>query len=410
MPSSGRLSARKVATAKVPGRYADGGNLFLLVKPGGAKSWVFRYKVNYRERQMGLGPVDLVSLADAREKALSYRRQLADGIDPQEHRRDEKAAAEKESARAITFETAAESYIEAHEAAWRNEKHKGQWRSTLKTYAYPVFGDKPVADVDTGLVLQAIEPIWSTKPETASRLRGRIESVLDWAAVDGLREGLNPARWRGHLQNRLPAKAKVRKVEHHAALPYAELPAFMATLREQVGTSARALEFAILTVARTSEVLGATWDEIDLDRDGGAVWTIPADRMKAGKEHRVPLPPAAARIVQDMGTMFGRTGYVFPGQRKGKPLSNMAFLMLLRRMGRGDLTAHGFRSTFRDWVAETTSYPSEIAEQALAHIVGSAVERAYRRGDVFEKRRALMADWINFSVGFSYHQNKIDAL
>ncbi|WP_366655397.1 integrase arm-type DNA-binding domain-containing protein [Fodinicurvata sp. EGI_FJ10296] len=393
MAATGKLSARKVATVKEPGRYGDGGNLWLNVGPTGAKSWLVRYRFQGRARVMGVGSVDLVSLAEAREKALAARKLLAGGIDPMDHRKRQFEASAMDAARAITFETAAESYIEAHEAAWRNGKHKGQWRSTLKTYAYPVFGDRPVADVDTDLVLKAIEPIWSSKSETASRLRGRIESVLDWATARGYREGENPARWRGHLQNILPAKSKVQKVEHHAALPYAELPAFMEALREQVGTSARALEFAILTVARTSEVLGATWDEIDLDRDGGAVWTIPADRMKAGKEHRVPLPPAAARIVQDMGTMFGRTGYVFPGQRKGKPLSNMAFLMLLRRMGRGDLTAHGFRSTFRDWVAETTSYPSEIAEQALAHIVGSAVERAYRRGDVFEKRRALMADW-----------------
>lgn len=288
-----------------------------------------------------------------------------------------------------TFQQCAEAYIEGHRASWTNDKHAAQWGSTLKTYAYPAFGSLPVAKIDTGLVLKALEPIWTTKAETASRLRQRIEAILDWAKVRGYREGENPARWKGHLDHSLPARGKVAKVEHHAALAYAEIGAFMIELRKQAGHSARALEFAILTAARSGEVMGATWTEIDLTQ---RVWTIPAERMKAGKEHRVPLSKSALEIL-GMLPQGKPVEFVFPGGKAGKPLSSMALLMTLRRMERGDLTAHGFRSTFRDWVAEQTDFPHEVAEIALAHAVNNKVEAAYRRGDLFEKRRQLAEAW-----------------
>lgn len=291
-------------------------------------------------------------------------------------------------AKAVTFEEAAERYIEAHKAGWKNAKHAAQWTTTLKTYAYPLIGESPVQAIDTGLVLKVLEPIWTTKTETANRLRGRIESVLDWARVRGYRERENPARWRGHLEQLLPAPSKVQRVQHHAALPYADLPKFMEALRAQDGVSASALEFAILTVARTGEVIGAKWSEIDLKE---RVWTIPAERMKAGKEHRVPFSARTLAILKSMKAL-GSGEYVFPGLNN-KALSNMALLMLLRRMGREDITAHGFRSTFRDWAAERTNFPAEVAEMALAHAVGDKVEAAYRRGDLFAKRRELMTAW-----------------
>ncbi len=275
---------------------------------------------------------------------------------------------------------------------WRNAKHGTQWTATLAAYAFPVFGNVPAADIDVAMVLKALEPIWKQKPETAARVRGRIEAVLDWAAARGFRFGDNPARWRGHLANLLPARAKVRRVTHHPALPYARMGEFMAALRGQEGIAARALDFLILTAARTSEATGATWDEIDL---GAATWTIPGERIKAGKEHRVPLSAPALAIVRAMaGTR--ESEFVFPGGRRARPLSNMAMASVLDRMGRGDITVHGFRSAFRDWCAEKTNYPREVAEMALAHAVGDKVEAAYRRGDLFEKRRRIMADWAKF--------------
>ncbi|MFN3536954.1 MAG: tyrosine-type recombinase/integrase, partial [Brevundimonas sp.] len=276
----------------------------------------------------------------------------------------------------------------------KNAKHAAQWEATLAAYAEPVFGDFAVAAVDTALVLKAIEPIWTTKPETASRLRGRIETILDWATVRGFREGQNPARWRGHLDKLLPSKAKVRAVTHHAALPYSELPSFMKALAEQSGVGARALEFAILTAGRTGEVIGARWDELDL---ASSTWVIPKARMKAGREHRVALNAGALRVLDAMKPL--RTSeYVFPGGRADRPLSNMALLATLKRMKRPDLTAHGFRSTFRDWAAEKTDYPGEVVEMALAHTVANKVEAAYRRGDLLEKRKGLMDDWWSFAT------------
>ncbi|MGC2854151.1 tyrosine-type recombinase/integrase [Novispirillum sp. DQ9] len=385
-----KLTAKAVAALREPGRYADGNGLYLQVGKTGGKAWLLRYMLNGKAREMGLGALADVSLSEAREKASEARKLLSAGRDPLEARKEERQAAALEAAKAISFKGAAEAYITAHRAGWRNAKHAAQWSATLETYAFPVIGELPVADVDTGLVLRVLEPIWTEKPETASRVRGRIEAVLDWARVRGYRDGPNPALWRGHLAHLLPRRAKVRKVEHHAALPYAEIAAFMVALRQRDATAARGLEFAILTAARTGEVLGATWAEIDLE---AAVWTVPADRMKAGREHRVPLSPRAAAILQAMAQEHGQEGYLFPSKRKGKPLSNMAFLMLLRRMGRADLTAHGFRSTFRDWTAERTAFPGEVAEAALAHVVGDKVEAAYRRGDLFEKRRKLMEAW-----------------
>jgi integrase len=294
----------------------------------------------------------------------------------------------------MTFKQCAEAYVAAHRAGWRNDKHAAQWSATLETYAYPTLGGLPVASVDVGLVLKVLEPIWSTKSETASRLRGRIEAVLDWAKVRGFREGENPARWKGNIDHLLPARAEVKAVEHHAALPYAEIGAFMAQLRNQPGMGAFALRFAILTAARTGEVLGTRWDEIDLKN---AVWTIPAGRMKAGREHRVPLSSPAVTLLEELAK--AKAGeFVFFGQRTVKPLSNMALLMTLRRMKCDDLTAHGFRSTFRDWAAEQTSASREVAEAALAHTLADKVEAAYRRSDLFDKRRALMADWAAYCL------------
>jgi integrase len=293
----------------------------------------------------------------------------------------------------MTFKACAEAYMAAHQAGWRNPKHRAQWTATLNTYVYSHFGDLPVQAVDVGLVMKAVEPIWTEKPETASRVRGRIEAVLDWATARGYRKGENPARWRGHLENLLPARSKVRRVEHHAALPYQEIGGFMAALCTQESVAARAFEFLILTAARTGEVIGARWDEFDL---GERLWTVPGERMKAGREHRVPLSARAVEITQEMkAQQQDGQAFVFPGA-KGGALSNMALLMTLRRMGHADLTAHGFRSTFRDWAAERTNFPAEVAEMALAHTVSDKVEAAYRRGDLFQKRRQITEAWARF--------------
>jgi integrase len=389
---SNRLTARVVEQAKRPGYYGDGGGLVLRVAEGGSKVWLFRYKTQGRVREMGLGPIRDVSLAEAREGAREARRLRRAGVDPIDAKHQRQASARVDAAKMITFSQCAAAYIENHRAAWGNAKHAAQWEATLRTYAYPVFGNLPVAAVDTALVVKVLDPIWSKKPETASRLRGRIEAVLDFATVRGYRVGANPARWKGHLKEALPAVSKLRKVRHHAALPYAEIGAFMAKLRPREGGAAAALRFAILTAARTGEVIGARWSEIDM---AAGVWTIPAKRMKAGAEHRIPLSAqtvavlrsAAARKVNDV---------VFCGQKPGRPLSNMALLMMLRRMGRDDITAHGFRSTFRDWAAERTTFPREVVETALAHTVANKVEAAYRRSDLFEKRRPLMQQWGSF--------------
>jgi len=394
------LTAVKVRTAK-PGRYGDGAGLYLLVRGPETRFWLFRYTSEGKMREMGLGTASGpsgVSLADARVKARRLHDTVRDGRDPlleRDAQREAKAAlAQMTEIKLITFREVAAAYIAAHEASWRNAKHRQQWSNTLDTYAHPVLGDLPVADVDTGAVMRVLEPIWREKAETASRLRGRIEAVLDYAKARGWRDGENPARWRGHVANMLPKRSKVQPVEHHAALPWREIGVFMADLANQAGLGALALRFTILTAARTSEAIEARWSEIDMT---AGVWTVPLSRMKAGREHRVPLSEPALAVLTAVAPLRDDApgGWVFPGARAGRPLSNMAFLMLLRRMGRGDLTAHGFRSTFRDWAAET-GQPADVAEAALAHTLGNKVQAAYQRGDLLERRRKLMDTWAEF--------------
>jgi integrase len=385
----GKLTQATVKNAARRGYYGDGGGLYLQVSASGAKSWVFRYKVGSKLYEMGLGPLHTIGLAQARTKARQSREHRLDGLDPLAVRKAASMQAKLDAAKAMAFRACAEAYIAAHKAGWRSPKSLTAWEGTLGAYVYPVFGALPVQAIDTALVTKAIEPIWPEKPETASRVRGRIEAILDWATARGYRAGENPARWRGHLDKLLPKKSKVRRVEHHAALPYIEIGNFLAELRQQKGLPACALEFAILTAARTSEAIGARWDEFDLAE---RLWTVPGERMKAGKEHRVPLSDAAVAILEDL-QKARRGDYVFPGDRVGRPISNMAMTMTLRRMKRSDLTVHGFRSSFRDWAAESTGFPAEVAEMALAHTVAGVVERAYRRGDLFRKRRQLMDAW-----------------
>lgn len=393
------LSALAVSRLKTDGRHAVGGVDGLHLRIAGAsRSWVLRVAIGTRRRDIGLGSYPEVSLAEAREKARAMRQKIRDGIDPVEERRASKARAALEAAKTKTFEECAHAYIEANRAGWKNAKHAQQWHNTLATYAFPLIGHLPVASIDTGLVLSVLQQpvgegktLWLDKTETAVRLRTRIEAVLEWAAFRGYRSGDNPARWKGHLEHELPSKNKIKQVKHHPALPYAEIGAFMQELRKREGMAARALEFVILTATRSGEVRGATWEEIDLD---ARIWVIPASRMKAAKEHRVPLAAEAVKLLQSLPRIEGNP-YVFPAPRAGK-LSDMALTMLLRRMGRDDLTVHGFRSTFRDWAAETTAYPREVCEHALAHKLADGVEAAYQRGDLLAKRARLMADWARY--------------
>jgi integrase len=406
-----QLKAKQVEAEKRPGRYADGGGLYLQVQEsasgkGVTKSWLFRYTLAGKAREMGLGPAHTVPLATysvrrdgaphevrgARDLAADARRLLLAGIDPLEDRRARVAGVRLEGARAKTFRDCAEAYIRANRGGWRNEKHAAQWVNTLATYCYPEFGDQPVAKIDTALVLKALEPIWTTKAETASRLRGRIESILDWAKVRGYRDGDNPAKWRGHLDHTLPKISRAKRIEHHAALSFGEAPAFLKDLRALEGVAPRLLEFIILTAARTGEALGARWSEFDLQ---GRVWIVPAERMKGGREHRVPLTSAGVALLKGMRKMHDGD-VVFPSVRTAGELSNMACLAVLKRMDRADLTVHGFRSTFRDWASERTSFSREVIEMALAHAIEDKVEAAYRRGDLFDKRRKLMDAWDAF--------------
>ncbi len=392
-----KLTALKVQKAKTPGMYADGQGLYLRVTKSGTQNWVWRYMLAGQAHWMGLGPVSLFSLQEARAKAQDARLLHYQGIDPIGARRTARQRARLDAAKAITFRACAAAYIAAHEPAWRNAKHKAQWKSTLATYAEPVLGALSVQDVDTPLVVRVLQPLWHTKPETGARLRQRIEAILDWGRTQGYRQGENPARWQGHLENALPARKQIKKVKHHAALPFGEIGAFMTALRHQDGIAARALEFAILTATRTGEVLGACWKEIDFTT---AIWTIPGERMKGGREHRVPLCRRTLDIltaIKPKSELAATSDApIFHGMKIGKPLSNMALLMVLRRMGRDDVTAHGFRSTFRDFVSERTTFPPEVAEMALAHAVGNKVEAAYRRGDLFEKRSRLMITWADY--------------
>ncbi len=388
------LTARQVQVHKAPGMLADGGGLYLQVAPSGAKSWIFRFQLNGRRRDMGLGSLDVFGLADAREKAAAARRMVAEGVDPIDHRAAQQATTMAAAAKAVTFRQSAEAYIEANRSGWSNAKHASQWSSTLERYVYPTFGHLPVGSIDTALVCKVLDPIWQTKTETASRVRGRIESILDYAKVRGQREGENPARWHGHLEFTYPAKGEIAPVQHHESLPYSDIPAFWPRLQVQDGLGARALELAILTAARTGEVLGARWPEIDLD---GKLWRIPGERMKGGREHVVPLSDPAIALLRKLAAV--RLGdLVFPGQVAERPLSNMVMHMTLRRM-KVDVTPHGFRSTFRTWVAEQTNFPAEVAEAALAHTQDDKVVAAYQRGDFAKKRAALMTAWASYIEG-----------
>lgn len=373
------------------GMHSDGGGLYLRVKGSGSRSWVFICQWQGKRREIGLGSFLSVDVDFARERAEEARRRLAQGLDPVA------AVEDGDAPERVTFGQAATALVDSLEGGWRNPKHRAQWRSTLKTHCKPIWS-KPIDEIDTTDVLAVLRPIWTETPETASRVRGRIERVLDAAKVKGQRSGENPARWRGHLDVILPGRKKAH-ARHHPAMPYQDVPEFVRSLKGRLSTAARALHFLILTAARTGEVLGATWKEIDLE---AKIWTVPADRMKAGAEHRVPLTPAAIAVLNAVA-IHGRAAdaYVFPSQKVGSPLSAMSMLMLLRRMKVTDVTPHGFRSTFRDWAGEETKHPREVAEAALAHQVGNAVERSYRRGDALEKRRRLMAEWSEYLEGLA---------
>jgi integrase len=386
-----RLTALKVARAKRPGMYADGGSLYLRVAPGGSKQWIFRFAaLDGRMRDMSLGAVHTFSLAEARERATAARKLRADGIDPLDAKHATRLAQRAAEAKRMTFAECAAGFIKDNEPEWTNAKHRQEWETSLRKYVFPTLGPLPVELIDTPLVIRVIKPLWERIPVSAKRLLGRIENVLGWATVHHYRTGDNPARWTGHLEHALPT---VARGEHHAALPYAQVGAFMAKLRADDGVAARALEFIVLTAARMGEAINATWDEIDLD---AKTWTIPAGRMKAGKEHKLPLSTAAIANLMQMAEVR-HSDFVFPGRLTGKPLGENTVLRLAKAAANDEsATVHGLRSTFRDWAAERTSFPREVAEMALAHAIPNAVEAAYRRGDLFEKRCRLMAAWAEF--------------
>ncbi|MEL0167348.1 MAG: integrase arm-type DNA-binding domain-containing protein [Pseudomonadaceae bacterium] len=395
----GNLTAKTIEKLVKDGTskmHNDGDGLYLRVKSPGSASWLYRYRTNGKLRDMGLGAYPAVTLAEARDLATDARKLAKTGTDPLEARKRSRAQLEAEQRRAAalatTFESVAQDYIDSQRAGWKNAKHASQWSNTLATYAFPVIGDLPPNDITTEHLLKILRPIWTQVPETASRVRNRIELVLDAAKAVGLREGENPARWRGHLDKLFPKRSKVSRVVHHPALPWQEAPAFITELRNHNSLSHRALEMTILTCCRTSEVLEARWDELDLNE---GIWTIPEERMKAGKSHRVPLTSPLRSLLESLNRIDD-SPFLFPGQKEGKSLSNMSMLMTLRRMGYKHITVHGFRSTFRDWAAENTSHPRDVCEQALAHTLESSVESAYRRGDMFEKRRKLMEDWAQY--------------
>jgi integrase len=391
-----RLSTLKVEKTKQPGMYADGGGLYLRVAEGGSKQWIFRYVASGRLRDMGIGPCHTLTLAEARERATDARKLRLSHIDPIAHKRAQQGA------NAMTFRQCAEGFIRDNEIKWTNRRHRQQWEETLGKYVYPALGELPVAIIDTPLVLKVIKPLWERIPETASRVRNRIESVLGWATVHHYRSGDNPARWQNHLEQALPARSK-SKIEHHAALPYAQAPAFMGKLRQDTSIMARCLEFIALTASRLGEAQFACWPEIDFE---ARTWTIPADRMKGGREHKVPLSDPAIALLKDM-LAIRQSDYIFPGYKQGRPLGHNGLWKLARRVAQADITVHGLRSTFRDWAAERTSFQNEVVEMALAHAIPSAVEAAYRRGDLFEKRRTLMAAWADYCAGTSAGDNVV---
>ena len=370
-----------------PAKLCDGGGLWLYITANNSRSWVFRYRFNGKDYEMGLGGLSETPMEKARKQATNYREMKKHGIDPIHH----KKAKQLGDANIWTSDKCAKAYIKAHSPAWTNEKHIEQWRNTLESYCSPVFGAMPVDQIDTGLVMQVIEPLWTTRTETASRVRGRIENILSWAIVRGYREGPNPALWRGHLAMLLPQRNKVQEPKHHPAMPYQNISEFMAMLKPKTSISALALQFTILTAARTGEVIAASWDEFDLQT---GIWTIPGARMKSKREHRVPLPGQAIALLENLPS---KEGWLFPSIQYGKHISNMAMLNMLKRdMKHPSLTVHGFRSSFRDWCAEQTNYPRELAESALAHVLTDKTEAAYRRGDMLEKRRLLMQSWADY--------------
>jgi integrase len=371
---------------------ADGGGLYFRVTPTGARNWIFRYMLDGKRHDLGLGPYPAVTLADARDRALAARRQVVDKIDPVAERARGALERKQSAAKAITFGQCAEAYIAAHRVGWHNARHAAQWPASLRDYVFPLIGDLPVAAIDVGLVMKIVEPLWNTKNETGTRVRGRIEVVLDWAAARGYRQGENPARWRGHLENLLPKPSKVQRVVHHAALPYGRVPGVIAELRHQDSVGARALEFLILTAARLGEVIGARWDEINLaDR----VWIVPAERMKSSREHRVPLSDSAIAIIEKMrATRIDDS--LFPSSKSGARISYVPLSLALKKSCPEKVTMHGFRSSFRDWCAEQTAFPAEVAELALAHQVGSKVEQAYMRSDLFQRRKQLSEAWARY--------------
>jgi integrase len=385
-----KLTALRVTRAKKPGRYSDGHGLWLQVSKSGAKAWVFRYMRRGRARHMGLGALHTISLAEARERARQARQMLLDGKDPIEAKHAAVAAEIIAEAKRVTFRKCAQDFLRYSPVAekWTNKDHRHQWERTLEKYAYPILGDLPVNEIDVAIILKALLPLWHRAPESASRVRGRIERVLGWAKANGLREGDNPAAWRGNLQDVLGA---VPEQIHHAALPYAALPTFMVRLRERTTNSVRALEFLILTAARASEAFGARWDEIDLQTN---LWTVSAERMKGRREHRVPLSRAVVELLEALPR--DDSGLVFPGAT-GKPVDRKAVLDALQRIER-KATVHGFRSTFSDWAHERTAYPRDVIEMALAHAVKGKTEKAYWRGDAFEKRRRLMDEWARYCL------------
>lgn len=393
----GQLTARSVASKKDTGRYSDGDGLYLQISKFGTKAWIFRYTTGERTEkgylkqfEMGLGPYPNVSLAGARDIVIEHRKIVSDGKDPKLVRDARRQESQKNQV--WTFDRCAEAYINAHEPSWKNKKHAKQWRSTLSQYASPVIGSLPVEDIDVPQVLQVVEPIWQIKTETASRVRGRIERVLSWAIVMKYRSFPNPAVWRGNLDQVLGQPTKVTKPIHHNALPYSEISLFMDSLGKHKSINAQALKFTILTGCRTSEVLGTAWDEIDMKE---RVWTVPAKRMKSDREHRVPLSDQTIELLENL---HRESGWLFPSVQAGKHLSNMAMLNLLKKqLNRSDITVHGFRSTFRDWVAEETNYPDRLAEAALAHVLGDKTEAAYQRGDRLKKRAELMQAWANYA-------------
>jgi integrase len=386
-----RLTARGITALTKRGMHADGGNLFLRVDPSGSRSWIYRYRTGKRQHDLGLGSARLVTLADARKKAADLNRERLDGGDPLLARRAKRDAKAVAAMKTISFREAADRYVDAQASGWRaGSGQEAQWRNSLRDYAFPMLGSLPVAEIDTALVMRTIEDLWKVKPETASRVRGRIESILGWATVRGYRTGDNPARWSGHLENLLPARSRVAAIEHHAALPYAEIGALTVELRKQTGTAARAFEFVILTAARIGEVLGARWGEFDM---AARLWNVPAERMKSGRPHTVPL---SDRAVELLGEPCAAGDLVFPGST-GREMRKQALYRVQAAIGWSTpYTFHGFRSTFRDWAGDRTSFPREITEAALAHAVGNAVEQAYRRGSAIDTRRRLMEQWARF--------------